>query len=50
MRKLSVPEKHQLKIARATLRMTDVGVRIMGGMTKEEAYRVILRLAGNKTT
>ena len=50
MAQLSVPEKHQLKIARDTLKMSDVGARIMGGMTKEEAKQVILRLTGKKVT
>lgn len=30
-------QKHQLKIARDTLRMSDAGAAIMGGMTKDEA-------------
>jgi hypothetical protein len=37
MKTLSVPEKHQLKIAKCTLRLSDVGARIMGGMSKQEA-------------
>ena len=45
-RYLSVPEQHQLKIARRTLEMSDVGARIMGGMTKAEAREVIRRLTG----
>jgi hypothetical protein len=45
-RELSVPEKHQLNIARKTLRMSDVGATIMGGMTKEEAREIIKRLTG----
>jgi len=44
MAKLSVFDKHQLKIARATLKMSDVGALIMGGMTKKEAHEVIKRL------
>ena len=44
-RELSVPEKHQLAIAKSTLRMSDAGARIMGGPTKEES-REILRRAG----
>lgn len=32
---------HQLKIAKQTLRYSDVGARIMGGMTKEEAREVL---------
>lgn len=43
-RVLSIPEKHQLKIARDTLKMSDTFARIMGGMTKEEAKAVIARL------
>ncbi len=46
MRNLSVPERHQIKIARQTLKMNDVGARIMGGMTKDEARRIIERLTG----
>lgn len=45
-RELSVFDKHQLKIARDTLKMSDVGARIMGGMTKAEAADVIFRLTG----
>ena len=45
-RTLTVPEKHQLRIAYSTLKMSDVGARIMGGMTKDEARDVIRRLTG----
>ncbi len=45
-RYLSVPEQHQLKIARRTLELSDVGARIMGGMTKAEARDVIKRFTG----
>lgn len=45
-RTLSVPERHQLKIARDTLKMSDAGARIMGGPTKAEAREIILRLTG----
>jgi hypothetical protein len=41
-----VPEQHQLRIARQTLKYSDAGARIMGGMTKPEAREVILRLTG----
>ena len=41
--KLNVFERHQLKIARKTLKMNDVAIRIMGGMTKAEALRIIDR-------
>ena len=47
-RELSVPQRHQLKIARDTLKMSDAGARIMGGPTKEEAREIILRLTGKK--
>jgi len=43
--KEGVPEKHQLKIAQDTLKLSDAGARIMGGMTKEEA-RALLRKQG----
>lgn len=45
-RYLSVPEQHQLKIARKTLTYSDVGARIMGGMTKTEARQIIKKLTG----
>ena len=34
---LTVPQQHQLKIAKKTLKMNDVGVMVMGGMSKQEA-------------
>jgi hypothetical protein len=45
-RAMSVPERHQLRIARDTLRMADPIARVMGGMTKDEARAVIRRLTG----
>lgn len=45
-KQLSVFDKHQLKIARDTLKMSDVGARIMGGMTKDEAREIINRFTG----
>ena len=41
---LSIPERHQLKIARDTLKLSDIGARIMGGMTKKEAKEIINNL------
>lgn len=41
----SVPEQHQIKIAKQTLRMSDPVAHVMGGMTKEKA-REILRKHG----
>ena len=43
MKKLTVPEQHQLKIAKATLKMPDAIVGVMGGPTKEEARQIIKR-------
>lgn len=43
-RKLTVPEKHQLRIARQTLKYSDAGARIMGGMSKADARKVIKQL------
>ena len=37
MKTLTVPQKHQKNIALKTLKMSDVGAVIMGGMTKAEA-------------
>ena len=34
---LSVPQQHQLKIAKKTLKMNDAMAMIMGGMSKQEA-------------
>ena len=45
---LSVPDKHQLRIARSTLKLSDAGALIMGGMTKKEALNVIERLTGRR--
>ena len=50
MNKLNIFDYHQLKIARKTLKMSNIGAFIMGGMTKEEARKVILRLTGKRAT
>lgn len=42
---LTVPEKHQLKVAKDTLKMNDVMARVMGGMTKEQARKVVAELS-----
>lgn len=34
---MTVFDKHQLRIAKATLKMSDAGALIMGGMTKDQA-------------
>ena len=43
-RKLSIPEQHQLRIARRTLNMPDAMVGVMGGPNKEESREIIRRL------
>lgn len=40
---MTTPEKHQLKIARATLKLSDAGAAILGGMTKAQAREIIAR-------
>ena len=46
MKKLNVPEQHQLKIARSTMRMHCVGARIMGGPDHLRAVNIIRNLTG----
>lgn len=38
-----VARNHQLKIAKRTLELSDVGAKILGGMTKEEAREILRR-------
>jgi predicted translin family RNA/ssDNA-binding protein len=45
LNELSVPQKHQLKIAKDTLKMSDAGAKAIGGMTKDEA-RAFLKSIG----
>jgi hypothetical protein len=45
LNELPVPEKHMLKIAKSTLKLSDVGAIVMGGMTKAGA-RAFLRKIG----
>lgn len=47
MKNVDIFTKHQIKIAKQTLRMTDAGAFIMGGMSKAEA-RAILKKHGIK--
>ena len=46
MSRLTIPEYHQLRIARQTLKYSDLTVSFMGGPTKSEAKEIIKRLAG----
>jgi hypothetical protein len=43
--RLTVGEQHQVRIARATLRMSDAMARVMGGPTKAEARAILKRYA-----
>ncbi len=45
-RYLSTADKHKLRIARKTLTYSDVGARIMGPPTKDEARKTIYNLTG----
>lgn len=45
---LTVPEKHQLRVARRTLRMTPAMAGVMGGPTRDEAARVVRELDGKE--
>ena len=38
---LSIFDKHQLNIAYKTLKMSEIGASIMGGMTHQEAKNII---------
>jgi hypothetical protein len=42
--KMSVIGRHELKIAKQTLQMHDVGAAIMGGMTKGEARQFLRKM------
>jgi hypothetical protein len=45
-RSLSVPEKHQLRIARDSMNMNCVGVAVMGGPNHQQAVSIIHQLTG----
>jgi hypothetical protein len=49
MKKMNVFKKHQFKIAKDTLKFTDAGANIMGGMTKEEARNFLLSIGWTAT-
>lgn len=38
---IDVFDKHQIAIAKKTLKMSDIGAKIMGGMTKSEARQIL---------
>jgi len=45
---MDVFDKHQLKIARHTLKMGDASALIMGGPTKKEAREIIKKITGKE--
>jgi len=49
-RSLTVPERHQLRIARDTLNMPDAMVGVLGGPDKEQARAIIRHLTGKHPT
>lgn len=48
MRKLTVSEKHQLAIAKSTLKMPDAMVEVLGGITKQDAKAIIKKLTNKE--
>ena len=48
-RKLSVPEQHQLKIAKDTLKMSDVGARIMGAKDNPGQGKTVAEILSRRT-
>jgi len=44
--KLSIPERHQLRVAKKTVNMPDAIAGVLSGMSKREARRVIVELTG----
>lgn len=46
---MNIVDKHQLRIARQTLRLSHVGARIMGRMTKNQAKQIIAKYEARKT-
>ena len=45
-RRLTVPETHQLKIAKKTMKMNCVGALVLGGPNHYEAANIIHELTG----
>ena len=42
---MDIFQGHQFKIAKDTLRLSDIGARVMGGMTKAEARDFLYAVA-----
>ena len=45
--KLPIPEQHQKRIALATLKLSEIGASIIGGMDHLDAVRVLRRFGYN---
>lgn len=48
IRHLTIPEQHQLKIAKQTMKLSEVGAMILGGMSHATAKTIIKRLEGER--
>ena len=48
MKQLTVPERHQLKVARDTLLLSDGMAVVMGGPNKHESRNIIQGLTGKR--
>ena len=48
--RLSVPERHELRIARQTLKVHPALVGVLGGPTLTEAWHTVYRLTGRWPT
>ena len=48
MKQLTVPERHQLKVARATLLLSNGEAILMGGPNKHESRNIIQGLTGRR--
>ena len=47
---ITTAEKHQLRIARDTLKMSDIMAKVMGGMTKKEAKELLKKRKQRRIT
>ena len=45
---MTIPEQHQLAIARKTMRLSCVGAMIMGGPNHKESIIIIAKLTGRR--
>ena len=47
---MTIPEQHQLAIARKTMRLSCVGALVMGGPNHKESIAIIAKLTGRRLT